>query len=387
MVKLFAMLLVAFFGMGESELAEPKSEADCSAHKGTLVAECQAYARAKAGRKATDYEKCFKELKKAGKFRETSYGKGLVSQCEAQYKALVAAGVYKTDEMIAAEKADVLDPAKVKAVSIAMDAANPVCPGKVRLFTVTATMDDGSTKRTWSKPAEKNGKVDHGLFVLTSPNGEFKVDPTDGVWGYFSDPNPLKSLDGFVMQVALKDRPDIKAETVVPPTYECMTGLMIVGQRGNRGLSNTGGGKGADATEAIAEVGIVASKQFPKLLVMKGVSAAGTFWYAGAVGSKPRVEVRNQGGNGGGGASNSSGFGYNGGDGGNGAPLEVRYDKRHAELADLIAASTPGGAGGEGGSGPAGPGSNGRPGQAGPAPTKKAVDPKSLFKGENVTLI
>lgn len=387
MVKLFAMLLVAWFGMGKTEIAEPKTEADCSVHKGTVVADCQAYVRAKAGREANNYEQCFKEMKKAGTFRELQFGKDLISQCESQYKALVAAGVYKTDEMIAAEKADVLDPAKVKAVSIAMDAANPVCPGKVRLFTVTVTMDDGSTKRTWEKPEEKSGKVDHGLFVLTSPNGEFKIDPTDGVWGYFSDPNPLKSLDGFVMQVALKDRPDVKAETVVPATYECMTGLMIVGLRGSRGVSNTNGGKGADATEAIAEVGIVATKQFPKLLVMKGVSAAGTFWYAGALGSKPRVEVRNQGGKGGGGSSNTNGWGFNGGDGGNGAPLEVRYDKRHAELVDLIAASAPGGEGGDGGGGSAGGGSSGRPGQAGPAPTKKAVDPKTLFKGEKVTLI
>lgn len=371
-----------------AELKEPQAEADCAEHKPPTDAECQAFVRAKVARKKLDFATAFKEIQKAGAFLETGYGKGHFSAIKAQYDAEVRAGVIKTDAQVAAEKAETLDVATVASLAIGMKSASPICPGgKPRLFVVSATLSGGAVKEGWSNPKQKAGKLDHDLLSYSSPTGTFKVDPADGVWTYFPDPNPLKSLDGFVLQVALKARPEIKAEAVIPATYDCMAGLFISGIPGTKGVSNANGGDGGPAAEATAEVGIVASKAAPKLLVMKGTSATGTFWYAGALDAKPRVEVRNQGGAGGPGAYNATGWGFNGGNGGNGGPLEIRFDKRHPELAELISASAPGGAAGPAGGGTSGPGRSGVPGSPGPNPVKKAFDPKKLFAGEGVTLL
>ncbi|MBI5607293.1 MAG: hypothetical protein HY902_00265 [Deltaproteobacteria bacterium] len=387
-LALATTIAAAWPTVAAAELDEPKTEADCAQYKPPTDGECQAFVRAKIAKKKLDAATAYKEIQRAGAFLQTGYGKGYLASIKAMYDADVRAGVIKTDAQAAAEKSEALDVAAVVSLAIGLKSQNPICPGgKPRLFVVSATMNGGGVKEGWTNPKQKAGKLDHDALVYSSPTGTFKVDPADGVWTYYPDANPLKSLNGFVLQVALKDKPAVKAEAVIAPSYDCLAGLFISGTPGTKGVSNANGGDGGPAADGIAEVGIIASKYFPKLLIMKGVSATGTFWYAGAADAKPRVEVRNQGGAGGPGAYNASGWGFNGGNGGNGAGLEVRYDKRHPELADLIAASTPGGAAGPAGGGTTGPGRSGVPGAAGPSPVKKAVDPKTLFAGDGLTLL
>jgi hypothetical protein len=134
------------------------------------------------------------------------------------------------------------------------------------------------------------------------------------------------------------------------------------------------------------DVGLISTPTWPSLLVMKGVSPLATWWYVGPFDQKTRVEVTNAGGAGGDGAFNATGWGFNGGNGGDGGRLVVRYDKRHPELAGVIVASAPAGAGGAGGGGTPGPGSNGVAGKPGPQPTVSAVDAKTLFAGDGLTL-
>ena len=380
MVRPTRLLLLASLVAGCAMFAPPKVKDptafdDCKVYKDAMYDECHAFLSAKEFAKAGIWGQVDRNLANAGRFRDSDFGKQFVAEVQAKRAVENLAPI-----------PDTLDPTQVTEVAITMVSDKPICV-EPRRFKVTVHLADGTTKETWEKASSKHGFIDFDAFDLTSTQGTIQLEPKFDQWGFRPAPNPVPAIDtGYVLKVAIKGRPEIKGEVTVPMTLDCYKDLVFSGPNGTTYGSGDNGTSGSDASPVTVDVGVVATKAVPKLLVIKGVSPQQTLWYAGALGAK--VEIRNQGGAGGGGGPNQKGEGYAGGNGGNGGSLEIRYDKRHPELADALVASAPGGRGGQGGDGDSGApaGKNGANGAPGPAPTKKAVDAKTLFAGDGLTL-
>ena len=255
----------------------------------------------------------------------------------------------------------------------------------------------------------KNDRLEFGEFAFHSPQGEFDEE------GWLT-PNPdlLATVKTeFEITTAYKRRPDkFTFKMNYKPDYACirsggsmgepgrpgMTGP--AGQDGTEGASGSdtgpggngtdgspgaaggGGTAGGDGTRIDAFVTMVSTPFYDKLVALRlrgGVNdfllfhaeqkvvinatggAGGPGGNGGTGGGGGRGGSGNPGGNGGNGAS--GGNGGNGGNGGRGGSIELTFDPRFPDLAQLVQLDVTGGPGGP----PGGAGGAGRAGSGGTA--------------------
>jgi len=284
--------------------------------------------------------------------------------------------------------------AKILDMKVHLFKQDGLCPGKEGKLYANANVQ-------WPGHAAVPRSIGNDVDSLP-PNGFDVKGPLlrgDANAHLFPSADVLASVEtGFEATIVYTPEPQFTFHETFPPEYSCYTGWYSdgamgssgssgfsgssgsVGQHGEHGENGGTGGRGSNGGRVVAYVTIVGTKYYPKLLA---VYANDNFFLApadqplefgaaggqggnggnggsgGNGGDQPTKEVKRPDGNGGeksvrvasgsAGSGGDGGMGGAGGSGGNGGTVDVTYDSRFPELANLIKTDVRGGAEGYGG--------------------------------------
>jgi hypothetical protein len=246
------------------------------------------------------------------------------------------------------------------------------CPGRVLRADYAAVLDDG-TRIPFAREYDDDAPPALHVVFLDRWSREAESDG-DGDWELAQDPL-ISAMDGFHLNVRLRQRPDLQAAVVVAPEYSCLPHTFRF--LGRNGANRNPGGPGPDVLVRIREL---SSPYYERLLVLGiEVGEAPPFFVlqdAGRVPPADWFEVASIGGRGGrgfegepggpgvdgrdgcpggrGGTGGTGGSGAPGATGGPGGPITIIVDQDMPYLAGLVQGRSLGGPGGPGGRGGAG---------------------------------
>jgi hypothetical protein len=296
-----------------------------------------------------------------------------------------------------------VDLSKAQVNKVTVDIRKPektICPRERVQLVVTAEVllegeKQAKTFETYQGGADanKNDKLEFHDFAFKSDKGAFDEH------GFFAPARNMAATAGseYEVEAAFRRAPDKTAKAKYKPDYACIKDAGVHGEPGHAGddgqsgrdgqtaFSGAGGGNGgnggpgsggADGSEGPRVQAFATFVKTPfheKLLAVRITGATEDFLLAPA--DRPFV-IRANGGAGGRGGSGGSGGnggqggmgqshqnggpggdggmggpGGNGGRGGPGGTVELVYDAKFPELANLLVADVSGGSGGEAGSG------------------------------------
>ncbi|MEH6416336.1 hypothetical protein [Pseudomonas sp. CGJS7] len=259
---------------------------------------------------------------------------------------------------------------------------------------------------TWSggNGTRRNGMLDFRNFAFTSAQGGF-----DELGWFRPNPDVLATVDsGFAIGTQLlHPRAQLVQSRHYPADYRCILSVGTAGGPGQRGGDGSSGYRGSDGRSGFdGESGdhgrrggdgapggpgfggprlqmyatYVSTSQYPKLLAVRvfgdfqdfvlapadrpltlvaaggigGVGGSGGSGGSGGDGGRGEGDKDRPGYGGHGGDGGDGGYGGPGGVGGDGGEIELIYDRRYPELAQLLRFDVSGGAPGPGGSGGSG---------------------------------
>lgn len=267
------------------------------------------------------------------------------------------------------------DPGLVARIrSIQMNTDGYACPGQTIGAGYVAVLDDGSRIPFATSYDEDHPPSLHVSFLdRVSPQAR-ALD--NGAWA--ADPDPLNSTSGFRLHAALRQNPQIAADTVIAPEYSCLPHSL-----------SFEGYQGADGPDVTVRLAVGRSPYFEQLLIVAVESgrSATRYLLADATRIPPRgwLTIESAGGRGARGTSGRAGrdgtagaqcgnggpgapgtAGGDGGAGGRGGHVLIISPSENPFLAGVVDARTPGGRGGAAGAGGAG-GRGGAAGASGPS--------------------
>jgi hypothetical protein len=250
-----------------------------------------------------------------------------------------------------------------------LPAAQIACPGQVLGAGYEAVLDDGS-RIPFSR--EYDDDAPPALHVVFLDRWSAQAESNrDGHWELTRDPL-LSAMDGFELNVQLRQRPDLRASAVVAPEYSCLPHALRF--RGPTAAAGVSGGPGPDVLLRIRQL---SSPYYERLLVLgvevgeappffilqdaDRIPPADWFDVASIGGEGGRGQEGEQGGvgvdgrdgcpGGRGGTGGTGGPGGQGAMGGSGGPITIIVDREMPYLAGLVQGRSLGGPGGPGGRG------------------------------------
>ncbi|HXF95326.1 MAG TPA: hypothetical protein VNI61_04425, partial [Gemmatimonadales bacterium] len=132
--------------------------------------------------------------------------------------------------------------ARIRDIEITTGVAR-ACPGQVIPTSYVAVLDDGS-RIPFSRTYDQDRPPALHVVFLERLSEQARAQ-ADGDW--VTDPDPVLSLvSGFRLEVALRHKPEVRAEKTVPPAYDCVPHTFAF--TGATGETGAGGTDGPDIT-------------------------------------------------------------------------------------------------------------------------------------------